>query len=72
MRNEEPNFPLSTEKVLCIIPVPLLRWILVGLALGFSGFFLLTNIYPVLATVRHTLFWRTIRSAHANETDCTG
>ncbi|PFH51186.1 hypothetical protein AMATHDRAFT_3317 [Amanita thiersii Skay4041] len=36
--------------VLCVIPVPLLRWSLVGLAFGLSGYFLVANIYPILAT----------------------
>jgi len=35
---------------LCVIPVPLVRWILVGLAFGLSGYFLVANVYPVLAT----------------------
>ncbi|KAL7416034.1 hypothetical protein BDY24DRAFT_380850 [Mrakia frigida] len=35
--------------VLCIIPIPMLRWILVGLGAGSSGWFLIRNIYPVLA-----------------------
>ncbi|KAI5120522.1 hypothetical protein M0805_004530 [Coniferiporia weirii] len=35
---------------LCVIPVPILRWVLVGIAWGLSGYFLLANIYPVLAT----------------------
>ena len=43
-------------KVLCVIPVPLLRWALVALAFGFSGWFLAANIYPILATVRYLLF----------------
>ncbi|KAG8959892.1 hypothetical protein FRC03_007336 [Tulasnella sp. 419] len=34
--------------LLCIAPIPLLRWILVGLAAGISGYFLLRNVYPVL------------------------
>ncbi|THH09017.1 hypothetical protein EW145_g2329 [Phellinidium pouzarii] len=36
--------------VLCVIPVPIVRWVLVGLACALSGYFLLANVYPVLAT----------------------
>ncbi|KAF8327595.1 Yip1-domain-containing protein [Cantharellus anzutake] len=37
--------------VLCIIPVPVLRWTLVGIAFGLSGTFLVRNVYPVLSSV---------------------
>ncbi|KAF5350435.1 hypothetical protein D9756_008660 [Leucocoprinus leucothites] len=36
--------------ILCVIPVPILRWALVGVAFGLSGWFLGSNIYPVLAS----------------------
>ncbi|KAF6746025.1 Yip1 domain family protein [Ephemerocybe angulata] len=36
--------------VLCVIPVALVRWILVGIAFGLSGYFLGANIYPILAS----------------------
>ncbi|KAF9531069.1 Yip1 domain family protein [Crepidotus variabilis] len=36
--------------VLCVIPVPIVRWALVGSAFGLSGWFLAANIYPILAT----------------------
>ncbi|KAI0346923.1 Yip1-domain-containing protein [Trametopsis cervina] len=36
--------------LLCVIPVPLVRWILIGLAFLLSAYFLTMNIYPVLAT----------------------
>jgi len=36
--------------VLCVIPVPIVRWALVGLAFGLSGWFLGANIYPILAS----------------------
>ena len=36
---------------MCVIPVPLLRWALVGVAVGLSGWFLVANVYPILATV---------------------
>ncbi|KDQ56707.1 hypothetical protein JAAARDRAFT_36198 [Jaapia argillacea MUCL 33604] len=36
--------------ILCVIPVPLLRWILVGIAFGLSGYFLVANVYPILAS----------------------
>lgn len=36
--------------VLCVIPVPILRWTLVGIALCLSGYFLGANIYPILAS----------------------
>ncbi|KAG8708988.1 hypothetical protein FRC08_018598 [Ceratobasidium sp. 394] len=35
---------------LCIIPIPILRWVLVGAAFGSSGWYLVRNIYPVLAS----------------------
>ncbi|KAH9968147.1 hypothetical protein BC827DRAFT_474736 [Russula dissimulans] len=36
--------------ILCIIPIPLLRWILCGAGFSLSGYFLVANIYPVLAS----------------------
>ncbi|GAW04930.1 Yip1-domain-containing protein [Lentinula edodes] len=36
--------------ILCVIPVPLLRWVLVFLAFASSGYFLIRNIYPILAS----------------------
>ncbi|KAL6306648.1 Yip1-domain-containing protein [Sparassis latifolia] len=36
--------------LLCVIPVPLVRWILVGIAFIMSGWFLVANIYPILAS----------------------
>ncbi|CCM02837.1 uncharacterized protein FIBRA_04949 [Fibroporia radiculosa] len=36
--------------VLCVIPIPLARWILVGVAFLLSGYFLVANVYPVLAS----------------------
>ena len=35
----------------CVIPVPLLRWALVFAAFASSGYFLVMNVYPVLASV---------------------
>ncbi|GHJ88797.1 hypothetical protein NliqN6_5199 [Naganishia liquefaciens] len=35
--------------ILCVIPVPILRWILVGGAALSSGYFLWINVYPILA-----------------------
>ncbi|KAJ8517167.1 hypothetical protein ONZ45_g5617 [Pleurotus djamor] len=35
--------------LLCVIPVPLLRWVLVAVAFGLSGYFLVVNVYPILA-----------------------
>ncbi|KAG9018028.1 hypothetical protein FRB90_012587 [Tulasnella sp. 427] len=35
--------------LLCIAPIPLLRWVLVGIAAVLSGYFLVRNVYPVLA-----------------------
>ncbi|ELU42854.1 Yip1 domain-containing protein [Rhizoctonia solani AG-1 IA] len=35
---------------LCIIPIPILRWVLVGLAFGSSGWYITRNVYPVLAS----------------------
>ncbi|KAI0663068.1 Yip1-domain-containing protein [Cubamyces menziesii] len=36
--------------LLCVIPVPVVRWVLVGIAFLFSGWFLAANVYPILAT----------------------
>ncbi|KAI0049508.1 Yip1-domain-containing protein [Auriscalpium vulgare] len=36
--------------ILCIIPIRLVRWILTGVAFGLSGYFLVRNVYPVLAS----------------------
>jgi len=36
--------------LLCIVPVPIFRWALVAVASGISGYFLLRNVYPVLAS----------------------
>ncbi|KAF4613140.1 hypothetical protein D9613_010984 [Agrocybe pediades] len=36
--------------VLCVIPVPIVRYVLVMLAFGLSGWFLGANIYPILAS----------------------
>jgi len=36
--------------ILCVIPVPIVRWVLVLVAFGTSGYFLIVNIYPILAT----------------------
>lgn len=38
-------------QLLCVIPVPVVRWVLVGLAFLLSGYFLVANVYPILATV---------------------
>jgi len=37
--------------LLCIIPIPILRWTLVGIAFGLSGIFLARNVYPVLSSI---------------------
>ncbi|KAE9402652.1 Yip1-domain-containing protein [Gymnopus androsaceus JB14] len=36
--------------ILCVIPVPLFRWVLVFLAFASSGYFLVRNVYPILAS----------------------
>jgi len=36
--------------ILCVIPVPIVRWVLTGVAFGLSGWFLGANIYPILAS----------------------
>ncbi|GLB39739.1 putative yip1 domain family protein [Lyophyllum shimeji] len=36
--------------ILCVIPVPIVRWVLVFLAFALSGYFLVINIYPILAS----------------------
>ncbi|KAG2351198.1 hypothetical protein BDR07DRAFT_1456025 [Suillus spraguei] len=35
--------------ILCVIPISILRWVLVGIAFCLSGYFLVTNVYPILA-----------------------
>ena len=47
-----PNCSLTPIQLLCVIPVPVVRWVLVGLAFLASGWFLVANVYPILATVR--------------------
>lgn len=49
-----PSFiSISTyhSQILCVIPVPIVRWTLVGIAFLVSGYFLVANIYPILASV---------------------
>lgn len=36
--------------LLCVIPVPVVRWVLVGVGFLFSGYFLAANTYPILAS----------------------
>ncbi|KIY71355.1 Yip1-domain-containing protein [Cylindrobasidium torrendii FP15055 ss-10] len=36
--------------ILCVIPVRILRWVLVGIAFAQSGYFLVRNVYPILAS----------------------
>ncbi|KAG6865225.1 hypothetical protein C0991_004348, partial [Blastosporella zonata] len=36
--------------ILCVIPVPIVRWVLVILAFTSSGYFLVVNVYPILAS----------------------
>jgi len=36
--------------LLCVIPVPIVRWVLVGVGFLFSGYFLAMNTYPILAS----------------------
>lgn len=38
-------------QILCVIPISILRWVLVGLAFCLSGYFLVANVYPILAMV---------------------
>lgn len=47
-----------------MIPVPIVRWVFVGLAFGLSGYFLIRNVYPVLATVRHLFFTPRVQLAY--------
>ena len=44
-------FGAHRTQLLCIIPVPIVRWVCVGIAFGLSGYFLFSNVYPVLAAV---------------------
>ncbi|VDB87106.1 unnamed protein product [Peniophora sp. CBMAI 1063] len=39
--------------ILCIIPSAIVRWVLVGIAFGLSGYFLVANVYPILASSDH-------------------
>ena len=48
--SERGSFLIMVQ-VLCVIPVPIVRWVLVALAFGLSGWFLGANIYPILASV---------------------
>ncbi|KAJ7035941.1 hypothetical protein C8F04DRAFT_1097158 [Mycena alexandri] len=36
--------------ILAVIPFPTVRWSLVGIAFGLSGYFLVRNVYPILAS----------------------
>ncbi|KAK7040711.1 hypothetical protein VNI00_009617 [Paramarasmius palmivorus] len=36
--------------ILCVIPVPMVRWVLVFAAFASSGYFLVRNVYPILAS----------------------
>jgi len=36
--------------LLCVIPVPLVRWVLVAIGFGISGYFLFANVYPILTS----------------------
>ncbi|KAG7529363.1 hypothetical protein FFLO_05715 [Filobasidium floriforme] len=46
--------------VLCVIPIPILRWILVGAAGLSSGYFLVRNVYPVLSSISDAKLPRTL------------
>lgn len=35
--------------IICVVPVPVVRWGLVFMAFGSSGYFLVRNVYPILA-----------------------
>ncbi|CAG8683904.1 12888_t:CDS:2, partial [Acaulospora colombiana] len=49
-RHSKTDISSVANQVLCIIPVPILRWALCGVAFGLSGYFLVSNVYPILAT----------------------
>ncbi|KAK7020045.1 hypothetical protein R3P38DRAFT_2972422 [Favolaschia claudopus] len=36
--------------ILAVIPISIVRWSLVGIAFGLSGYFLVRNVYPILAS----------------------
>ncbi|KAJ7446998.1 hypothetical protein FB451DRAFT_1567666 [Mycena latifolia] len=42
---------LMEAQILAVIPVPV-RWALVGIGFGLSGYFLMRSVYPMLSTVR--------------------
>ena len=68
--HQASDFGVHPTQLLCIIPVPIVRWVLVGIAFGLSGYFLFANVYPVLAAVSANppnkfrctavLFWRSV------------
>ena len=43
---------LSPKQLLCVIPIAIVRWVVVGLGALLSGYFLMANVYPILASVR--------------------
>ena len=45
-------YRLTGPQLLNINPFPIARWVLTGIAFLVSGWFLVANVYPVLATVR--------------------
>ncbi|KAI6123369.1 hypothetical protein EV401DRAFT_1277586 [Pisolithus croceorrhizus] len=40
--------------ILCVIPNWVVRWVLVGIAFGLSGYFLVANVFPILADAKAT------------------
>jgi hypothetical protein len=46
------NSTFTHSQILCVIPVAIVRWVLVGVAFLLSGYFLVVNTWPILATVR--------------------
>jgi len=54
--------------ILCVIPIPILRWVLVGVAFSLSGYFLIANVYPILSSAEAKpmrLFIVVIAALHA-------
>jgi len=35
--------------LLCVIPIPFVKWVFIGLGFGISGYHLFTNIYPIIS-----------------------
>ena len=57
---------LTRLQLLNINPFPIARWVLTGIAFLVSGWFLVANVYPVLATVRLSSISKTVGTVLAD------